>query len=88
VSTSSRDDLTAAWNEVVGGFGDHDPPSTLLGVGALGYPGQLVEIEAIAFAAQLPSPTRLLTQVDTLAPASAETIAPSLNPGCTSDKNM
>jgi enamine deaminase RidA (YjgF/YER057c/UK114 family) len=51
VSSSSRDDLTAAWNEVVGGFGDHDPPSTLLGVGALGYPGQLVEIEAIAVAA-------------------------------------
>ena len=51
VSSSSRDDLTAAWNEVVDGFGDHDPPSTLLGVGALGYPGQLVEIEAIASAA-------------------------------------
>ena len=48
VSSSSRDDLTVAWNEVVGGFGDHDPPSTLLGVAALGYPGQLVEIEAIA----------------------------------------
>ena len=42
VSSSSRDDLTVAWNEVVGGFGDHDPPSTLLGVAAFGYPGQLV----------------------------------------------
>ena len=36
----------------------------------------------------LPPPTRLLTQIDTLGPASAETIAHSLNPGCTSDKNM
>ena len=51
VSSSSRDDLVVAWNEVVGGFGDHDPPGTLLGVAALGYPGQLVEIEAIACAA-------------------------------------
>ena len=48
VSTSSRDDLILAWNEVAGGFGDHDPPSTLLGVAVLGYPDQLVEIEAIA----------------------------------------
>jgi hypothetical protein len=52
VSSSSGDDLTVAWNEVVGGFGDHDPPSTLLGVAALGYPGQLVEVVAIACAAQ------------------------------------
>ncbi|HVQ51080.1 MAG TPA: RidA family protein [Mycobacterium sp.] len=51
VSSSSRDDLTVAWNEVAGGFGDYDPPSTLLGVTALGYPDQLVEIEAIAVAA-------------------------------------
>jgi enamine deaminase RidA (YjgF/YER057c/UK114 family) len=50
VSSSSRDDLTVAWNEVAGGFGDYDPPSTLLGVAALGYPDQLVEIEAIAIA--------------------------------------
>ena len=50
VSTSSRDDLIIAWNEVAGGFGDHDPPSTLLGVTVLGYPDQLVEIEAIALA--------------------------------------
>ena len=26
----------------------HDPPSTLLGVAALGYDGQLVEVEAVA----------------------------------------
>ena len=50
VSTSSRDDLIIAWNEVAGGFGDHDPPSTLLGVTVLGYADQLVEIEAIALA--------------------------------------
>ena len=31
VSSSSRDDLVVAWNEVASGFGDHDPPSTLLG---------------------------------------------------------
>jgi hypothetical protein len=29
-------------------FGDHDPPSTLLGVSVMGYPGQLVEVEAVA----------------------------------------
>jgi enamine deaminase RidA (YjgF/YER057c/UK114 family) len=52
VSTSSRDELVAAWNEVAAGFGDHDPPSTLLGVAVLGYQDQLVEIEAIAVAAR------------------------------------
>jgi hypothetical protein len=31
-------------------LGDHDAPSTLLGVTMLGWPGQLVEIEAIAVA--------------------------------------
>ena len=51
VSTSSRDDLVVAWNEVAGGFGDHNPPSTLLGVSVLGFPDQLVEVEAIAVAA-------------------------------------
>ena len=29
-------------------FGAHDAPSTLLGVAALGYPDQLVEVEAVA----------------------------------------
>jgi enamine deaminase RidA (YjgF/YER057c/UK114 family) len=48
VASSSRDDLVAVWNVVAACFGDHDPPSTLLGVSVLGYPGQLVEIEAIA----------------------------------------
>ena len=47
VASSDRGQLVAAWDEVAGFFGDHDVPSTLLGV-VLGYPGQLVEIEAIA----------------------------------------
>jgi enamine deaminase RidA (YjgF/YER057c/UK114 family) len=50
VASSDRDDLVAAWNEVAAVFGDHDVPSTLLGVTVLGYPDQLVEIEAIAAA--------------------------------------
>ena len=41
VATSDRDDLVAAWREVAGFFGDHDAPSTQLGVAVLGYPGQL-----------------------------------------------
>ena len=48
VASDDRGDLVTAWNEVAGFFGGHDVPSTLLGVTVLGYPGQLVEIEAIA----------------------------------------
>jgi enamine deaminase RidA (YjgF/YER057c/UK114 family) len=48
VASSERGDLVAAWNEVASAFGEHDAPSTLLGVAMLGYPGQLVEIEAVA----------------------------------------
>src|ERR1700754_3418297 len=48
VASSNRSDLSAVWTVVRGGFGDHDPPSTLLGVSTLGYPDQLVEVEAIA----------------------------------------
>ncbi|HEX5558324.1 MAG TPA: RidA family protein [Gaiellales bacterium] len=48
VATARRDDLVAAWDVVRRHFGDHDPPSTLLGVSVLGYPGQLVEVEAVA----------------------------------------
>lgn len=48
VTSSDRRDLVAAWDVVRSAFGDHDVPSTLLGVTVLGYPGQLVEIEAIA----------------------------------------
>jgi len=48
VASTDRADLVAAWNEVAAFFGEHDAPSTLLGVAVLGYPGQLVEIEAVA----------------------------------------
>jgi enamine deaminase RidA (YjgF/YER057c/UK114 family) len=48
VASGAREDLVAAWRVVRGRFGDHDPPSTLLGVSVLGYPGQLVEVEAVA----------------------------------------
>jgi enamine deaminase RidA (YjgF/YER057c/UK114 family) len=50
VASSDRADLVAAWHEVAAAFGDHDVPSTLLGVAVLGYPEQLVEIEAVAAA--------------------------------------
>jgi enamine deaminase RidA (YjgF/YER057c/UK114 family) len=48
VASSDRGDLVAAWQVVRAAFGDHDAPSTLLGVALLGYPEQLVEVEAIA----------------------------------------
>jgi enamine deaminase RidA (YjgF/YER057c/UK114 family) len=48
VASSRRDDLVAAWDVVRAAFGDHDAPSTLLGVAALGFPDQLVEVEAVA----------------------------------------
>ena len=48
VASSDRVDLVAAWQVVRAAFGDHDAPSTLLGVALLGYPDQLVEVEAIA----------------------------------------
>jgi enamine deaminase RidA (YjgF/YER057c/UK114 family) len=51
VASADRADLDAAWDVVHEAFGDYDPPSTLLGVTVLGYPGQLVEIEAVAVAA-------------------------------------
>lgn len=48
VASGDRADLVTAWNEVASAFGDHDAPSTLLGVATLGYQDQLVEIEAVA----------------------------------------
>ncbi|MGN0065405.1 MAG: RidA family protein [Nocardioides sp.] len=48
VASADRDDLVAVWQVVRSAFGDHDAPSTLLGVAALGYPDQLVEVEAVA----------------------------------------
>jgi enamine deaminase RidA (YjgF/YER057c/UK114 family) len=43
-----RRDLVAVWDVVADGLAPSRPPSTLLGVAALGYSGQLVEIEGIA----------------------------------------
>ncbi|HEY3775793.1 MAG TPA: RidA family protein [Solirubrobacteraceae bacterium] len=48
VASSARDDLLDAWNEYEKVFGTDGPPSTLLGVAALGWHEQLVEIEAVA----------------------------------------
>jgi enamine deaminase RidA (YjgF/YER057c/UK114 family) len=48
VASSSRQDLVAAWKVVRDAFGQHDVPSTLMGVTVLGYKDQLVEIEAVA----------------------------------------
>lgn len=48
VASSSQEDLVSAWEVVRDAFGDHDAPSTLMGVTVLGYDDQLVEIEAIA----------------------------------------
>ena len=48
VASSSQADLVAAWEVVRDAFGDHDVPSTLMGVTVLGYDDQLVELEAIA----------------------------------------
>ena len=50
VAATDRADLVAAWDVVRAAFGDHDAPSTLLGVAVLGYPDQLVEVEAVAVA--------------------------------------
>jgi enamine deaminase RidA (YjgF/YER057c/UK114 family) len=48
VASADRADLVAAWEVVRAAFGAHDAPSTLLGVAMLGYPDQLVEVEAVA----------------------------------------
>lgn len=48
VASSDQADLVAAWEIVRAAFGDHDVPSTLMGVTVLGYDNQLVELEAVA----------------------------------------
>jgi len=48
VASNRQEDLLAAWEVVSRAFGDHDVPSTLLGVAVLGYRDQLVEVEAVA----------------------------------------
>ncbi len=48
VASAEQRDLVAAWEVVRDALAPHDPPSTLLGVAALGYDGQLVEVDAVA----------------------------------------
>jgi enamine deaminase RidA (YjgF/YER057c/UK114 family) len=48
VASARQEDLVEAWEVVRDSFGDHDVPSTLMGVTVLGYKDQLVEIEAVA----------------------------------------
>ena len=48
VATNDRSELLAAWQVVQDAFGEHDAPSTLVGVTVLGYEDQLVEVEAVA----------------------------------------
>lgn len=48
VASARQSDLVAAWDVVRDAFGDHDVPSTLMGVTVLGYDDQLVEVEAVA----------------------------------------
>jgi enamine deaminase RidA (YjgF/YER057c/UK114 family) len=48
VASTDRADLVAAWDVMSRWFGEHDAPSTLVGVTVLGYRDQLVEVEAIA----------------------------------------
>lgn len=50
VASADKSDLLDVWQVVRAAFGDHDAPSTLLGVAVLGYSGQLVEVEAVALA--------------------------------------
>lgn len=48
VASSAQKHLVEAWEVVRDAFGDHDVPSTLMGVTVLGYDDQLVEVEAVA----------------------------------------
>lgn len=48
VATGDRSALVRVWRVVEETFGRARPPGTLLGVALLGYPEQLVEIEAVA----------------------------------------
>jgi enamine deaminase RidA (YjgF/YER057c/UK114 family) len=48
VVAGERSELVRVWNVIAEGLGPARPPSTLLGVALLGYPDQLVQIEAVA----------------------------------------
>ncbi len=50
VTAARRSDLVLAWDVVTDAFAGNEPPSTLVGVSFLGYPEQLVEVEAVALA--------------------------------------
>jgi enamine deaminase RidA (YjgF/YER057c/UK114 family) len=56
VATGDRSDLAEVWDTVRKRIGDSDVPSTLLGVAVLGYPDQLVEVEAVAARGLRPFP--------------------------------
>ncbi|HOV27168.1 MAG TPA: RidA family protein [Pseudobacteroides sp.] len=47
VASQNREDLVDVWSVISGEFGEHNVPSTLMGVTVLGYENQLVEIEAV-----------------------------------------
>ncbi|MFI6499604.1 RidA family protein [Nonomuraea typhae] len=48
VASTRQADLVTAWKVYREYMGEHDAPSTLLGVTVLGYDDQLVEVEAVA----------------------------------------
>lgn len=48
VTSSAQADFVTAWEVVRDAFGDHDVPSTLMGVTVRGYDDQLVKLEAVA----------------------------------------
>jgi enamine deaminase RidA (YjgF/YER057c/UK114 family) len=54
VASAEQRDLVAAWQVVRASLAPHEPPGTLLGVAALGYDDQLVEVDAIAVTAGRP----------------------------------
>ncbi|MEV0615331.1 RidA family protein [Nonomuraea sp. NPDC050404] len=52
VASTRQADLVTAWKVYKEAMGEHDVPSTLLGVTVLGYDDQLVEVEAVAVIAE------------------------------------
>ncbi len=48
VASDQQKHLVEVWDVVRSHMGEHDAPSTLLGVAVLGYDDQLVEVEAVA----------------------------------------
>ena len=70
VASSDRGELAAAFDEVAAFFGDHDVPSTLLGVAMLGYTvparrdrgdrGHLATVSGLAYASRRPTLNRYI----------------------------